>query len=598
MYFSFNFFHILNLRQFLSAVGLLCLLNLAACSGSLSSESETSEDVELKVAIGSTGKLGQNIRIPVGTEQIDIVSSVRGEDDTYTYIWSAQPALFQEELSDTTTETVQLSIPESVITDTNITLTLIVIDSDGKQASTSMLVEVFAPNTNPEIISFEIDDKDQVVHSGKGFSFQSEWIDAQDGQNVASAIIYVTPNAAVDGIPSNGVLTQFDTAEVSFPALYIVGENQFINKSDKTASLTFTLSVTDMNGKTVTSSPLFIDILPASLTSLTIDAGDAQTVYTGQLVNLIGEVSRSDNIEYAWLQSDSETRLDLDVTDSLALQFNAPSVDSKTLFELKFTATDVVSGISYNDFVSVTVLPIGIFDGMNDTGITNCANETSNLVNCGQTNLPRQDAEIGRDSAALNAELAKEGGGELGFDFTLLNQNGEEDFTSTPTCVRDNVTGLIWEIKTTSGIRAHTHTFSWFDESEFNGGFSGSQTSNSAACFTDTSLTACSTASYIEYINSVGMCGGNDWRLPTVNELVSILNYANDDDKLALGANNFQIWSNHAKASTPYWTSESSLFGVNDSESPETPNAWAVNLSTGDEHAHSKLLAGAILLVR
>ena len=64
---------------------------------------------------------------------------------------------------------------------------------------------------------------------------------------------------------------------------------------------------------------------------------------------------------------------------------------------------------------------------------------------------PSQDARYGRDAQAM----ARIGGGEAGFDFTALNASGQ---TTPPTsgatphpCVRDNVTGLVWEVKTADG---------------------------------------------------------------------------------------------------------------------------------------------------
>jgi Protein of unknown function (DUF1566)/Repeat of unknown function (DUF5648) len=67
-------------------------------------------------------------------------------------------------------------------------------------------------------------------------------------------------------------------------------------------------------------------------------------------------------------------------------------------------------------------------------------------------------------------------------------------------CVKDEVTGLIWEGKTTSGLRAATLTYTHLG--------------NNAA--TDTS-------GYIAAINAAHLCGFSDWRLPTVNELHGIL---------------------------------------------------------------------------
>lgn len=60
--------------------------------------------------------------------------------------------------------------------------------------------------------------------------------------------------------------------------------------------------------------------------------------------------------------------------------------------------------------------------GLNDTGITKCADDSSNDVPC--NNIPDQDAETGRDAQQTAGTLSKAGGGSAGFDFTKLGTNG------------------------------------------------------------------------------------------------------------------------------------------------------------------------------
>ena len=74
-------------------------------------------------------------------------------------------------------------------------------------------------------------------------------------------------------------------------------------------------------------------------------------------------------------------------------------------------------------------------------------------------------ATHGRDALARAGQLQKVGGGEAGFDFTKLDANGNALPASATSwdCVRDNVTGLIWEVKTTSGLRSWSNTYTWYD---------------------------------------------------------------------------------------------------------------------------------------
>ncbi|MEY4588804.1 MAG: hypothetical protein RL497_880 [Pseudomonadota bacterium] len=169
---------------------------------------------------------------------------------------------------------------------------------------------------------------------------------------------------------------------------------------------------------------------------------------------------------------------------------------------------------------------------LNDTGIVFCSNENQVQQSCPQPSLPGQDAEFGRDAKANR--LKKQGGGVAGFDWTkldaqgkpLANQNqawldaGNESVGSRWSCVQDNVTGLVWEIKETDPDhpRYFGHTYSWWMASEqLNGGFPWHTSPGSC-----TGVTPCETQSYVDWVNQQGLCGHNDWRLPSVRELVSI----------------------------------------------------------------------------
>lgn len=109
--------------------------------------------------------------------------------------------------------------------------------------------------------------------------------------------------------------------------------------------------------------------------------------------------------------------------------------------------------------------------GLNDTGITDCSNATAVVnINIAADNgsHPRQDCRYGRDPAATAGSLPKTGAGDKGFDFSKIANNGTvlgataalgpgvTDWART----RDNVSGLIWEVKTTSGLRSQSHSYS------------------------------------------------------------------------------------------------------------------------------------------
>lgn len=151
--------------------------------------------------------------------------------------------------------------------------------------------------------------------------------------------------------------------------------------------------------------------------------------------------------------------------------------------------------------------PLG---GLNDTGTSQCL-DGNTLVACPVDALPGQDAEHGRDSLAANEVLEKRGEGAQGFDFTKIAADGSalpmeaEEWS----CVRDNVTGLVWEVKLadSESFRFAYHMFGYAEN---------------MLCG-DT--TRCTPTGFIEELNERGLCGANDWRLPSRSELLSIYDY-------------------------------------------------------------------------
>ena len=158
---------------------------------------------------------------------------------------------------------------------------------------------------------------------------------------------------------------------------------------------------------------------------------------------------------------------------------------------------------------------------LNDTGITWCADETINFLPCPVASHPGQDGDHGRDALARDGQLQKVGGGAAGFDFTKLDANGNALPASASVwdCVRDNHTGLIWEVKTTDGgLRDQYNTYTWYNpDPTTNGGNAGIQ--NGGNC----TGSACDTHSFVQAVNQQGLCGTSDWRMPTRRELMSIV---------------------------------------------------------------------------
>ncbi len=178
---------------------------------------------------------------------------------------------------------------------------------------------------------------------------------------------------------------------------------------------------------------------------------------------------------------------------------------------------------------------------LNDTGVTWGGNaQTGNNTTCTGAVISAQDCSHGRDAKAVAGTLTKVGSGRAGFDFTKLGSTGNvlsiqnaawviggtgtESAGTKWSCVRDNVTGLIWEVKTDSGsadsnTTDSTHTNIHHKNNKYRWGgktaLSRDYANRQGTHYDDwTGL--------VDGTNTENLCGGSNWRVPTVEELESI----------------------------------------------------------------------------
>ena len=271
------------------------------------------------------------------------------------------------------------------------------------------------------------------------------------------------------------------------------------------------------------------------------------------------------------------------------------SEGANTLTAVVTDAAGNSSSASINvTYIAVVIpVPVAAFGPINDTGITKCADIVSRDLTCVQTQTgypaayPGQDGEHGRDAAAQAGTLTKIGAGHAGFDFTKLDAVGNS-MSATATswsCVRDNFTGLVWEVKTDDGgLRDKDNTYSWYNpDTNTNGGGSGGQ--NGGVC---TGGISCDTYSYVQAANNQNLCGFNDWRLPWQEELRSIVDY--DYSLLTNASPTIDISYFPNSLRVAYW-----------SASPEaslTTYAWCINFNDGTGNSCDKLYRYNVRLVR
>jgi hypothetical protein len=158
---------------------------------------------------------------------------------------------------------------------------------------------------------------------------------------------------------------------------------------------------------------------------------------------------------------------------------------------------------------------------LNDTGIFDCADGSSNDLSCPQGLYPFQDAEYGRDFTHDD-----DSDGHAGFSFTKVDSAGDPLAANAGSwsCVKDEVTGLVWEVKTADGLlHDKDHTYTWFNpDNATNGGSVGTEDFSGATCSLDE---FCDTTGFVDAVNSNTLCGASDWRMPTRAELESLVSF-------------------------------------------------------------------------
>ena len=160
---------------------------------------------------------------------------------------------------------------------------------------------------------------------------------------------------------------------------------------------------------------------------------------------------------------------------------------------------------------------------LNDTGITLAAESPSGFsFTCNSATISSpQDCHTGRDVPPWDNS-----DGLAGFSFTKLDATGQPladqsaDYETQPwACVKDNVTGLVWEIKTaTEGLHYQYKRYKW-------GGLTAVGRDHPSALgeyYDDWN-------ELVEGSNNEGLCGFADWRVPSMSELTSILALGTSD---------------------------------------------------------------------
>ena len=560
----------LRTRHLMMRAALLTLaLLLSACGGGLSKD-----DSDEAFAVNA----GRD-RAAAEQSEVSLSAQVSFPSGAVVYNWSSTPALTITH-DDTSIATASLTTPV-VTADTQYVVTVSATDSAGQSASDSFTLTVTPDNLPPTAIITLSDWPDLppgTYPAGVSLTFDGRNSSDSDGTSSEEISAWAWQQTAGDDVLT-GIETDQSTLVIDTPI------------SDTRQTLTFSLMVTDDEGAEDTTTHS-VTVLSMSETPPEVDAGIDQALFGGERIVLAGTatstVPAAAPIATLWTYSGDAAPqiINPNTADTYAL---APLVDSATTLDFYLTGEDRF-GNEVTDHLRVLVRPFPV-RVLNDTGMTQQATNTT-LSATQQNAFPGQDGQRGADALADNNVLEKAGRGENGFDFTKLNANGDEEDVDAPqfSCVRDNVTGLVWEVKTTDGgLRDLDHRYSWYAE-ENNGGAPGNLNGTNTSC----TLASCNTSAYIDAVNSAGLCGFYDWRLPNHQELMSLVHFG----RTALPRIDTQYFPNtgaDSAATLWYWTVQPSADGVSNDAAQ---NAWAIDFISGVDNFLNKSDAVSIRLVR
>ena len=312
------------------------------------------------------------------------------------------------------------------------------------------------------------------------------------------------------------------------------------------------------NGQTLGQVPVNVS---SNLTSVTWST--PSTLGFGQLPVLSGE-KVTFKVQGTNLMADSQIFValgDFRQECTFAEELGAPT-QSERLFacSLNPNAPPTQTRVLVQDFLDARaqalwdgpLLSIGVFSSIHlpGTGIT--------AAQCYQAG---SDAPVACSSAGA---IALSGAGKqdgMLADVNPMSYSSVGSY-SKEECVKDNVTGLMWEGKTASGTRAGSNTYTNYGDGR-----------------------AGDASAYVAAVNAQGLCGFNDWRLPTVDELQSIVDYS----KPYPGPTINSTWFPNM-ASSHYWSSSPVAGSISDS--------WGVHFGHGLVISYTRSNPHQVRLVR
>ena len=240
----------------------------------------------------------------------------------------------------------------------------------------------------------------------------------------------------------------------------------------------------------------------------------------------------------------------------------------------------ILNGVTYLDGEGINATPTEITiisSPLNDTGINWGGDyDAGNNSDCSSNVSAPQDCDQGRDATDND-----DSDGHAGFSFTKIDSSGNALAAASATewsCVLDNVTGLIWEVKTDDdGLHDKDDSYNWYNtDPATNGGAVGYADYYGDICYgydSSDASTYCNTEAFVSRVNAVALCGTSSWRLPSREELRSIVDYSRYDPSI-----DEDYFPN--TQSVRYWSASPFIDGTDD--------AWNIYFYHGNDHYQNR----------
>lgn len=152
----------------------------------------------------------------------------------------------------------------------------------------------------------------------------------------------------------------------------------------------------------------------------------------------------------------------------------------------------------------------------------------------------------------------------------------------TGDCVEDTQTGLTWEMKSDQpGLHDWRNRYTWFNPNESNNELDYRGVADGGEC----KDSACDTWGFVLAVNDEALCGFDDWRMPTRNELYSISDQRRVANPPTANVDYFPFMQ-----ADEYWTGYD--YGM------QYQSAWAWNFIYGHDRVDWKRAPKYVRLVR